>query len=217
MSSTGFRRGSARRTVGFRVSFRGGSAGVPRGFRGGSAGVPCEFSGGSAGVPWGSGGFRTQVGKNCSMVLNLGPLGALSEKYGFSQLEWASGHDQKHGFLAHCAVERPLEIWYCSLFLKLKKGKRRQRGIAGVCVVQTVLEFYRPQRFPAVGLPELAVGHQRHVLAPALPASEQGWRRLESRQAESLKKAASGTCRRWPCSPADRTGASWSPGKQKPT
>ena len=68
---------------GFRVSFRGGSAGVPRGFRGGSAGVPCEFSGGSAGVPWGSGGFRAHVEYNCSMVLNLGPLGALSEKPGF--------------------------------------------------------------------------------------------------------------------------------------
>ena len=63
------------------------------------------------------------------MVLNLGPLGALSEKYGFSQLEWGSGHDQKHGFLAHCAVERPLEIRYCSRFLKFKKGNRDREGL----------------------------------------------------------------------------------------
>ena len=40
------------------------------------------------------------------------------------------------------------------------------------------------------------------------------WRQLESRQAESFKKAASGTCRRRPCSPADRAGgrARWRPG-----
>ena len=103
--------------VSFRKGFRGGSAGVPRGFR-------ASFRGGSAGVPGGSGGFRTQVEDKCSKVSTLDPLGAFSEKHTFSQLEWGLGHDQKHGLRACCAVERLLKIRYCSLFLKLKKGKQ---------------------------------------------------------------------------------------------
>ena len=116
-------------------------------------------------------------------MLRKRPLCALSEKYVFSQPNWVVSHDQKHALLACCAVERSLEIRHCSLFLKLKKG--RESGIAGVVVAQTVLEFYGSQRFPAVGRPELAVGRQRHVPAPALPASGQDWRRLETHQTDT--------------------------------
>ena len=169
---------------------------IPQHPRGGSVGVPWGFRG----VPW---GFRVQAELNCSTTWALPPMRASSRNVCVFHSRigvWRPG--KRHAFLAHGAVGRPSEIGPRSL-------RVRQKGGAGPWVAQTCkswvdrwrgpevsfLEFYGPRRFPAVGRPQLLIALQRHIpVPPALLAS-----------------------RGRPCPPADKTGASWSPGTQKPT
>ena len=122
----GLREGWAGAHGGIRVSFprgfRGGSAGVPRGFRGGSVWVLVGVPRGFRAVPRGSAPKSNIIAAQCYRWAHGEPF---PEKYMFSQLDLVFGPWAEAQIRACCVVERPLKIRSCSLFLKLKKGRRR--------------------------------------------------------------------------------------------